>query len=266
MIPAAPVDWALAYAAHGLSIFPVKADKTPLTANGFKDASSDPAIIDDWWTRWPFADPAWALPATVVVIDIDVKHGKNGYRDFKRLSGCDPHEVETPTTSTPSGGILLFFAAAKPYRNRVAIEGTGIDTRTLGGYVVLPGPNNGRQWLRPLRGMPMASAPAWLDEAWNPASPPPNLLRPVASRKDAFRTLKFARKIIAARDGSQDATRHRQCFLIGALIRRGDLDYATARAALIAAARAMPAYGRPWRDLEERVEASIRRGMERSAP
>jgi hypothetical protein len=171
MSPAAPVDWALAYARHSLAVFPVKADKTPLTPNGFKDASTDPAVIEDWWWRWPHADPAWALPATVVVINIDIKNGKNGYHDFKRLSGCDPLNVDTPTTSTPSGGMQLFFAAAKTYRKGVAIEGTGIDTRSKGGYVVLPGPNNGRQWLKPPRS-PMAEAPAWLDCApKEPAAP-----------------------------------------------------------------------------------------------
>jgi hypothetical protein len=264
---AAPVVWALAYARHSLPLLPVRADKSPLTANGCKDASTDPEIIEAWWRRWPHADPAWALPETVVVVDLDIKPGKNGYRDFERLSGRDPHDVETPTTSTPSGGMQLFFAAARPYRNRVAIEGTGIDTRTLGGYVVVPGPNNGRQWLKRLRGMPMAPAPAWLDEALTPASPPPNLMRPIVSRKDAVRALKLARaRIIAAPAGSQDDTRHKQCFFVGALIKRGELDYATAYATLIAAAHAMPAYGRPWRGLEARIEASLKRGMERSAP
>jgi hypothetical protein len=161
----------------------------------------------------------------------------------------------------------LFFAAASPYRNRVAIDGTGIDTRSLGGYVVLPGSGNGREWLKPLRGLPMAPAPSWLDEALKTAPPTPNLLRPVASHKDALRALRFAcAKIIAAPEGSQDDTRHRECFHIGKLIALGALDYTAASAALIAAAHDMPAYGRPWRDLEERVEASIKRGMDRSAP
>lgn len=265
MTPAAPLGWALAYTRHGLAVFPVKADKKPLTANGFKDASTDPGTVSDWWRQWPHADPAWSLPSTVIVVDIDIKHGKNGYRDFDRLSGSDPHDVDTPATSTPSGGMQLFFAAAKPYRNRVSIEGTGLDTRSLGGYAVLPCAANGRHWLRPLRGTPMAPAPAWLDEAQKTASPARNLLRPVASRIDALRALERAcARIIAAPNGEQDSTRHAQCFFIGALIARGHLDYATGCAALSAAARAMPAYGKPWRDLEERVEASIARGIERA--
>lgn len=265
MKPAQPVSWALAYARHGLAVFPVKADKKPLTGNGLKDASTDPGTVSDWWRQWPHADPAWSLPPTVVVVDIDIKRGKNGYRDFERLSGSDPHDVDTPATSTPSGGMQLFFAAAKPYRNRVAIDGTGLDTRSLGGYVILPCAANGRQWLRPLRGVPMAPAPAWLDEAEQTAPRPPNPPRSVASRAEALRALKIAcARIVVAPDGSQEDTRHRQCFLIGALIKRGDLDHAAASAALVAAARSMRTYGRRWRDLEERVEASIARGMGRT--
>jgi Bifunctional DNA primase/polymerase, N-terminal len=78
-----PLAWPLAYAACGLSILPVKADKTPLTPHGLRDATRDPTVIEDWLQRWPCADLAWALPASAVA----VKHGKNGYRDFERLDG-----------------------------------------------------------------------------------------------------------------------------------------------------------------------------------
>jgi Bifunctional DNA primase/polymerase, N-terminal len=77
------LSWAQAYAAHGLPLLPMKADKIPLTTHGLQDASCDPAIIEGWGRRWPFADWDWALPATVVAIDIDVKPGRNGYQDFK---------------------------------------------------------------------------------------------------------------------------------------------------------------------------------------
>ncbi|HEY4808728.1 MAG TPA: bifunctional DNA primase/polymerase [Roseiarcus sp.] len=266
MKPAQPVSWALAYARHDLNIFPCAPNKQPLTANGFKDATYNLAVIEDWWRRWPHADPAWALPSTVVVVDIDIKNGRNGYRDFERLNGCDPHAVETPTASTPSGGLQLFFAASRPYRNRVAIDGTGLDTRTTGGYCVLPGPDNGRRWLKPLRGAPMAEAPAWLDCAPRQA-PAAAIFRRPRGRGEARVALQRAcAKIAAAPDGAQDATRHRECFRIGTLIAHGDLDYGTALSALIAASRSMPAYRKPWRDFEERVEASIARGMGRAAP
>ena len=47
------------------------------------------------------------------------------------------------------------------------------------------------------------------------------------------------------------------------MIGRGDLDYATAFTALVAAACAMPTYRDPWRNLDERVARSIKAGMVR---
>ena len=108
-----PVDWALAYAAHGLEVFPCAADKRPLTPNGFLDASRDPDIIKTWWRRWPCAEPALAVPGHFVVVDIDRKNHKDGFRDFEALDGRDPRRVETPIATTPGGGLHLYFSAAK---------------------------------------------------------------------------------------------------------------------------------------------------------
>ena len=198
-----PLAWAQAYAAAGLSIFPARADKTPLVAGGLKSATRDLTVIADWWRRWSHADPAWAVPSSVVVADIDVKNGKNGYSDFERLAGCDAREIITPSTSTPSGGMQLFYAAAKPYRNRVAIERTGLDVRAEGGYVVLPGHENGRRWINKLRNTPFAPAPAWLDCALVPPPSDFSCLPPLSSerleRKKALAELERAcAKIIAA--------------------------------------------------------------------
>lgn len=47
---------ALAYAAKGVPVFPCDpAKKKPLTKHGFKEASTDPATIAEWWERWPNA-------------------------------------------------------------------------------------------------------------------------------------------------------------------------------------------------------------------
>jgi hypothetical protein len=268
--------WALRYAANGLDIFPVNANKKPLTLHGFKDATSDPAAIEAWLQKWPHADFAWAVPPGMVVVDIDVKHGKNGYRDFERLAGCDPRDVVTPIATTPSGGMQLFYAATKPYKNAVAIAGTGIDTRTEGGYVVLPGHGNGRQWLRPLIGATLLPAPVWLDcvVRQTPSTRAPLTLAPrsalalptsdsYAQRGAQAQLERACAKVAAAPFGAQDATRHRMCFYIGGLIARGDLGYQEAYAALLEAACAMPAYREPWRNLETKVARSLEAGIGR---
>jgi hypothetical protein len=259
----------IAYIDYGLRIFPVRADKTPLVDHWRETATCSRLAIEAWRQRWQFADPAWALPPTVLVIDIDVKHGKDGYRDFERVAECDPRTVATPASSTPSGGMQLFYdAAARLYGNRVAIGGTGLDTRSAGGYVVLPECDNGREWLRPLLGATLLPAPAWLDRALkseparSPAAAAPTSDDPWVRRQALAALGRACDRIVAAPNGEQDSTRHQQCFYIGGLVARGDLTEAEALDALIAAAKAMPAFGRPWVRLEERVGDSLAAGMQ----
>ena len=109
--------WALRYAAAGMLIFPVNAQRTPLTLHGFKDASSDPEVIKAWRGKWAHCDFGWAMPASIVVVDVDRKNGKDGFKDFKDRAGCDPHDVPTPQATTPSGGLHVIYEAAKAYRN-----------------------------------------------------------------------------------------------------------------------------------------------------
>ena len=55
------VDHAIDYARRGFSVFPCNPSstkpksKTPLTPNGFYDATRDENRIRAWWTRWPNA-------------------------------------------------------------------------------------------------------------------------------------------------------------------------------------------------------------------
>jgi hypothetical protein len=83
------------------------------------------------------------------------------------------------------------------------------------------------------------------------------------ARKQALRALgRACERIVAAPCGERDNTRDAQCCFIGGLVERGDLDYPTAYAALLAAARAV-AHDPPWRNLEARVANSIAAGMKR---
>ena len=73
--------------------------------------------------------------------------------------------------------------------------------------------------------------------------------------------MRAVRLIMTAPPGAQEETRHRQSYFIGTLIAAGAVDYDVAYQALVAAAAAMPAYGKPWRNLDEKVAASLARGM-----
>jgi hypothetical protein len=143
--------WASAYISFrapafpdGLPIFPVDAGtRRPLTVHGAYDATSDFAVISAKLRNCPTADLALHVPASALVVDLDVKGNKRGLADFERFDGRDPTAVETPQASSPSGGLHLIFSASQPYPNAVAIKGTGVDLRWRGGYVVLPGDGNG---------------------------------------------------------------------------------------------------------------------------
>jgi hypothetical protein len=68
--------------------------------------------------------------------------------------------------------------------------------------------------------------------------------------------------IRAAQNGAQEMTLHREAYSIGGLI-GPDLSESEAFAVLHAAAKAMPTYGEPWRNIERKLRYSLRRGMER---
>jgi len=68
--------------------------------------------------------------------------------------------------------------------------------------------------------------------------------------------------IVSAPKGAQETTLHREAYSIGGLI-GPDLAESDAFAVLLSAAKALPAYGEPWRNIERKLRYSLRRGMER---
>ncbi|MCT2557370.1 AAA family ATPase [Tsuneonella sp. YG55] len=144
------LDAALKYAAAGFPVFPCRnvpglpGHKAPLTARGFKDATTDRAQIEAWWRQHPQAFVAVPTGAAsgLAVLDIDAKNGKDG---FAAVPGW---ESMTPLRSrTGSGGAHLFFRASEPIRSTSNVNGhVGVDTRGEGGYAIVP-PSSGYEWV-----------------------------------------------------------------------------------------------------------------------
>jgi len=127
---------ALRYARFGWNVFPIRPRrKEPLTSRGLHDATCDPTVIAEWWSRWPDANVAVAL-ADLVVLDVDGPEGEETLASLLVKYGPLPATLEQRTGK----GRQLFFAAGPNHgiRNSTGKLGRGLDIRTVGGYTLLP--------------------------------------------------------------------------------------------------------------------------------
>lgn len=130
------LDAALGYAARGWPVLPLRAgQKVPLTTNGLHDASTNPAVVRDWWSRWPDANVGVRTGAAskLVVVDADVKDGASGRASFAALRL--PATMISRTWS--KGWHALYQHPGFEIRNRAGLR-PGIDIRADGGYIVVP--------------------------------------------------------------------------------------------------------------------------------
>jgi hypothetical protein len=124
-------DIAAAWAENGWAVFPCRANKSPGTPNGFKDASRDP--LQDFPRPWSMIG---GVPgsAGLVVVDVDVQGGAS-------LTDLPAEWLETRRHKTRSGGWHLIFRArpGADYGNGPRADlGPGIDIRHDRGYIILP--------------------------------------------------------------------------------------------------------------------------------
>ena len=268
-LPGTTLAWALAYAEAGWCIFPCRADKTPLTPKGFKDAVADLPTIKAWWAKWPHAEIGWAIPEGLLAVDLDEKHGFHGTRDFAQLTGVEADDYPAPSTVSPSGGRHLFFGTnGKTYGNIGSLNGLGIDVRAADkGYVCLPGPSNGRRWVRTFAECQPPPAPDWVptSKVWaaTGAPGPSPFFHGETSAAKLFLDDACA-DVAHAPNGRQEATLNRQCLRVGGVIAGGGLQYDVAFDALLAAALGMQPYrpNEPWvaRDLRPKIARCLDAG------
>jgi hypothetical protein len=100
--------------------------------------------IGKWWNRWPRAlighRPS---DSGHLVIDIDVKNGGDGEREWKRLGFAG---VRTLEATTRTGGSHLWFRRPDDHVGNHKLS-PSIDVRCDNGYVILPStPEAGYQW------------------------------------------------------------------------------------------------------------------------
>ena len=159
------MEAALELAENGFAVFPlVSKDKNPQIKGWQKKATADTEQIRAWWKKWPDANIGILCGSAshgVVVIDVDRKHGVDGFVELEKWQ--KEHGSLPPTlcaNSGTGGGMHMYYRAAKPltkYEGKV-----GIDLRAEGSYIVAPPSThpNGRayEWQIPFNTEMIAAA------------------------------------------------------------------------------------------------------------
>jgi len=132
---------AIRYANLGIPVFPcVPGGKQPLTPNGFHDATSSARVVHQWWQRTPDANVGVPTGSStgVLVVDLDVHAGGNGFAAFGRARSEGLADRWGWLVRTPSGGIHAYFPAADHEQRSWQVPSAHVDFRGDGGYVIAP--------------------------------------------------------------------------------------------------------------------------------
>lgn len=124
--------YAHAYADRlGWPVFPlVPRQKTPLTSNGYKNATQDLDQIETWWLSNPDANIGIPTGLAFDVLDID---GKVGFESLTERIG--PYRHNGPVALTGKGWHLLFAPTGMGNGANMIPK---VDFRGKGGYIVVP--------------------------------------------------------------------------------------------------------------------------------
>ena len=165
------VDTALSYArSYGWAVHPLKIDKSPATKHGRDDATRDEPKIKAYFRNGAQIGVATGPESGLFVLDIDLdeKHGINGYETLAYLEGIHGKLPHTPCQKTGRGGAQYLFKYQDGLKNSAGKVGAGIDTRGQGGYIVVAPSRNTNgpyTWIVPPQDVPLADVPQWLIDA-----------------------------------------------------------------------------------------------------
>lgn len=160
---------ALEWARRGFPVFPLREnEKEPIHDAWQNIATTDEATIRALWT-----DPVLrternynigTLCTNMVVVDIDVKDGKDGYNQYAQIGG----HYDTLVVQTPTGGFHCYFNAPDSSNSPIS---DAIDIRSHNGYVLAPGsslPGVGSETYRIINDRAMAWVPSPVEKLLRP--------------------------------------------------------------------------------------------------
>jgi len=235
---------ALQYAAHGWPVFPLrgKLPAKPRTAGGrgFRDATTDPAVVERMWARYPDANVGvrCGLASGLAVVDIDPVHG--GVDTLTRIESERGVLPGTVMAITGGDGLHLLFRHRAGIGCGANVWGRGLDLRGEGGYIcaapsVHPDTGNRYRWSGD--GTWAHPLPAWPEEQL-PTTRPVVVTSAVSPARTPGRgTLAgLLTVVIDAAEGERNNKLNWASYRAGEHIRAGRLDAREAVAALYEAA------------------------------
>lgn len=187
MTPDELLTAALQYAEVGYRVFPcAPGTKAPLTEHGFHDASAKPEQIELWWAQHPTANIG--IPTEGLIV-IDVDGMANAWPGDPERS-ADLAQAGAMAL-TPRGGRHCLFRrpSGVGWRCTESRLAKQVDTRTDGGYIVVP-PSvfEGKpyRWAPDLEldvpAQRLPEPPAWLAQELDRLAPSANETRVLANR------------------------------------------------------------------------------------
>ncbi len=160
---------ALRLASLGYHVFPCQQNKKiPAIADFPNQATTDPELIAEWWERNPeynvgISTSHFGVSQALVVVDVDVKNGKDGNKTAFLL---DMEGFDLPVTvenATPSGGKHLIYVTECACKQGVDVLGEGLDIRSRGGYILAPGSSlDGKPYAQINGHGSLTECPGWL--------------------------------------------------------------------------------------------------------
>ena len=148
------------WAELGFAIFPIHPNsKHPATDHGFKDATTDARQIDAWWGE---ENPNYNIGTSpghsgMAVLDTDPPLGEQTLLELELEHGALP---DTYKVKTPRGGFHRWFKGEIP--SSTSKLGPKVDTRGVGGYVLLPPSKIGDTEYETVRDIDFAQLPEWI--------------------------------------------------------------------------------------------------------
>lgn len=197
--PPTILDSALAMAARGLAVLPVRAGgKVPLAPDWPDTATTDEAMIRRLFKAGPDSINFGIAGRGLLILDLDRKEGHDGVAELAKLEV--PHGALPPTFAirTPSGGRHLYFRSPAPVANSAGKLAPGVDVRGERGQCLGPGSIVDGKRYAIEQDAPIAEAPHWLfSMAGDPKPRERSADRTPAASLDQEEDLAWARRYLA---------------------------------------------------------------------